>query len=84
MQQLEMAKVVTEGTRYFLYHLVKDMELLTTNTGLAEKRESDFSHLLEQFRFTYDETVISSIIIINNNSGIKAGIRRNTSGMGLW
>jgi signal transduction histidine kinase len=72
LQQLEMAKVVTEGTRYFLYHLVKDMELLTTNTGLAEKRESDFSHLLEQFRFTYDETVISSIIIINNNSGIKA------------
>jgi hypothetical protein len=43
MQQLEMAKVVSEGTRYFIYHLVKDMELLTTNAGLADKMEKDFN-----------------------------------------
>jgi signal transduction histidine kinase len=72
MQQLEMAKVVSEGTRYFLYHLVKDMELLTTNAGLADKREKEFNELLEHFRFNYDETIISSIIIINNNSGIRS------------
>jgi signal transduction histidine kinase len=72
LQQLEMAKVVSEGTKYFLYHLVKDMELLTTNAGLAERREKEFNQILEHFRFNYDETIISSIIIVNNNSGTRS------------
>ncbi|HZW38595.1 MAG TPA: sensor histidine kinase [Ignavibacteriaceae bacterium] len=71
VQQLEMAKVVSEGTRYFLYHLVKDMEFITSNPTLTHKNNSLLKDFINQFRLNYDHTILSSIILLDENSNIK-------------
>lgn len=66
-QQLEMAKVVTEGVRYFVYHLIKDMQLLTNNPSLRSDKDNVFHDFVDQFRVNYDQSIISSIIVRNNS-----------------
>ncbi len=66
-QQLEMAKVVTEGVRYFVNHLVKDMQLLTNNPSFRTSNHIEFHRFVDQFRLNYDQSIISSIIVRNNS-----------------
>lgn len=69
MQQLEMTKVVSEGISFFLDHLVKDIDFLTTNSKL--KNDSvELKELIDNFRISYDEKIISSIIIADSTSKI--------------
>jgi len=69
LQQLEMTKVVSGGIAYFLDHLIKDMNFLTGNPGfnnnIIESRD-----LIDNFRVSYDQSIISSIIITDSLSNI--------------
>jgi len=69
LQQLEMTKVVSGGIAYFLDHLIKDMNFLTGNpkfnNNIIESRE-----LIDNFRVSYDQSIISSIIITDSLSNI--------------
>lgn len=70
MQQLEMARVVSEGVGYFLEHLIKDMELLTSSRQFHQKSKTVMSGIIEQFRANYDSTIIRTIIIIDSSKNI--------------
>ena len=67
MQQLEMTKVVSEGISYFMDHLVKDMDFLTRNLQL-ENDKLELKKLIENFRVSYDQKIISTIIIADSAS----------------
>jgi signal transduction histidine kinase len=69
MQQLEMAKVVAEGTKYFISHLMKDMKLIAGNPAFANSNETEFHSLIDQFRYNYDHSIISSVFIVRSDSG---------------
>lgn len=69
MQQLEMTKVVSEGISFFLDHLVKDMDFLTSNPKL-ENDNIELKKLIDNFRISYDQTIISTIIIVDSSSHI--------------
>ncbi len=67
MQQLEMTKVVSGGISYFLDHLVKDMDFLISNPKL-ENDNIELKKLIDNFRISYDQTIISTIIIADSTS----------------
>ena len=69
MQQLEMAKVVSEGISFYMDHLVKDMDFLTNNPKLEEDN-NELKKLIDNFRISYDQTIISTIIIADSTSNI--------------
>jgi len=69
MQQLEMTKVVSEGISFFLDHLVKDMEFLTSNPKLKNDN-IELKELIDDFRISYDQKIISAIIIADSASNI--------------
>lgn len=68
LQQLEMAKSVTQGINFFIEHLVRDMKLLTHNPDVIDipfKNKSSFKF----FKENYDSTIIRSIFLASR-SGI--------------
>lgn len=67
MQQLEMTKVVSEGISFFLDHLVKDMDFLTSNPNL-ENDNIELKKLIDNFRISYDQKIISAVIIADSTS----------------
>lgn len=69
MQQLEMTKVVSEGISFFLDHLVKDMDFLTSHPKLKDDN-IELKELIDNFRVSYDQTIISTIIIADSSSNI--------------
>lgn len=69
MQQLEMTKVVSEGISFFLDHLVKDMDFLTSNPKLKNDN-IELKELIDDFRISYDQKIISTIIISDSASNI--------------
>lgn len=69
MQQLEMTKVVSEGISFFLDHLVKDMNFLTSNPKLKDDKIK-LKELIDNFRISYDKKIISTIIIADSTSNI--------------
>jgi signal transduction histidine kinase len=70
LQQLQMAKVVSEGINYFMEHLVKDMSLLTENPEIWDSGDLILKEFINQFRLNYDKTIISSIIVSDSTSKI--------------
>lgn len=70
MQQLEMVRVVSEGVGFFLEHLIKDMELLTSSRQFQGKSEIVISGIIDQFRANYDSSIIKTIIIIDSTENI--------------
>lgn len=69
LQQLEMTKVVSEGIGFFLDHLIKDMNFLTGNPKL-KNNNIELRDLIDNFRVSYDQTIITSIIITDSLSKI--------------
>ena len=67
MQQLEMTKVVSEGISFFMDHLVKDMDFLTSNPKL-KNNNIELKKLIDNFRVSYDQKIISTIIIADSAS----------------
>jgi signal transduction histidine kinase len=69
MQQLEMTKVVSEGISFFLDHLVKDMDFLTSHPKLKADN-IELKELIDNFRVSYDQTIISTIIFADSSANI--------------
>lgn len=68
LQQLEMAKSLSQGINFFIEHLVRDMKLLTHNPNIIRIPDKDYSSL-KFFKENYDSTIIRSIFL-TGNSGI--------------
>jgi signal transduction histidine kinase len=68
LQQLEMAKSVTQGINFFIEHLVRDMKLLTQNPDVISIPFKNKSSL-KFFKENYDSTIIRSIFLAGR-SGI--------------
>ncbi len=69
-QQLEMVKVVSEGVGFFLEHLIKDMELLTSSQKIKLNQNILLNDFIDHFRTNYDTTIILSIVLIDSSKKV--------------
>ncbi len=70
LQQLEMAKAVSQGIDYFMQHLISDMKLLTNDPIFNDKSPQKVFSALRFFQKNYDTTIIKSIFIADSSASI--------------
>jgi len=70
MQQLEMAKSVSQGINFFIEHLVRDMKLLTHNPDVLNPPVKNEYASLKFFKENYDSTIIRTIFLSDSTGGI--------------
>ncbi len=70
MQQLEMAKSVSQGINFFIEHLVRDMKLLTRNPDVLNPPVKNEYASLKFFKDNYDSTIIRTIFLSDSSGRV--------------